>query len=85
MFKKGLLLVLIIILGGVIFNKYNVPNNLSLSNSDGLKSYETELISFKSPKPNDLKKSNLSRGLRDELLELLKGRSFVKLDELIED
>ena len=84
MFKKGLLLVLIIILGGVILNKYYAPNNLGLSNSNGLKSYETEFISFKSPKPNDLKKSNLSRGLRDELLELLKGRSFVKLDELIE-
>jgi len=90
MFKKGVLLVLIAIFGGIIFYKYyslnsNNSNHLSLKGSTGFKSYDTELISFKSPKPNDLKDSNLSDNIRDELLDLLKEKSFVKLDKFIQD
>ena len=85
MLKKGILLVLIVVLGvGVYKQHIQNSNNLGLDKKSNLKKYETKSIAFKSPKPDNLDKSNLSDNIRDELIELLKAKSYVKLDKYIE-
>jgi len=75
MFKKGLLVVLLLALSGVLFVKYKAP----LASFFG-----DTMADLNAPKPTMKAAFNVDLKIRDELLPLLRDKRFVDLDARIE-
>ena len=76
MLKKGLLVVLLLLLGGIVFVKYKAPI---------LEKAEDVVIEAKFPKPTiKAAPSEINTTLRGELLDLLRNKKFLELDRRIE-
>jgi len=77
MLKKGFLLVILVALAVVLFNKFKTPI---------LNKTEDVVVASKSPKPTSSDAQlNVKPTIRDDLLKLLRKKEFTQLDELIEE